>query len=154
MVAIGSNSHSLEAEVLSLEVVQSTSVANDALSTDTIGSSKATFLATPPSKGTEMDNGNGNAAAGLQLVQPDASEAPQLNGIANAAINSIGNFEITEHHGVKLVKATSTFVSCKDVDIIDAFIYSPTIPDLIKDDLSQPCVLGVDEAGRGPVLGK
>ncbi|KAL9586599.1 MAG: hypothetical protein Q9212_000794 [Teloschistes hypoglaucus] len=30
--------------------------------------------------------------------------------------------------------------------------HTPT-PDIIKDDLSRECVLGVDEAGRGPVLG-
>lgn len=34
-----------------------------------------------------------------------------------------------------------------------SYIHHAPLPDVIKDDLSTECVLGVDEAGRGPVLG-
>ncbi len=34
-----------------------------------------------------------------------------------------------------------------------SYTYCTPIPDVIKADLSIECVLGVDEAGRGPVLG-
>jgi ribonuclease H2 subunit A len=44
---------------------------------------------------------------------------------------------------------------CKS-DIISGKSYShfSPIPSQIADDMSKECVLGVDEAGRGPVLGK
>lgn len=32
--------------------------------------------------------------------------------------------------------------------------YHSPIPKFIAEDLSAPCILGVDEAGRGPVIGK
>lgn len=35
----------------------------------------------------------------------------------------------------------------------DSYTYHSPIPATIKDDMSTECCLGVDEAGRGPVLG-
>ena len=35
-----------------------------------------------------------------------------------------------------------------------SYTYHSSIPETIKADISTECVLGVDEAGRGPVLGK
>lgn len=35
----------------------------------------------------------------------------------------------------------------------DSYTHHSAIPATIKDDMSTECVLGVDEAGRGPVLG-
>lgn len=35
----------------------------------------------------------------------------------------------------------------------ESYSHFSSIPMLIKDDMSTECVLGVDEAGRGPVLG-
>lgn len=34
-----------------------------------------------------------------------------------------------------------------------SYTHHTAIPDVIADDMSIECVLGVDEAGRGPVLG-
>lgn len=36
----------------------------------------------------------------------------------------------------------------------DSYTHHSAIPATVKDDMSTECVLGVDEAGRGPVLGK
>ena len=36
----------------------------------------------------------------------------------------------------------------------DSYTHHSAIPKTIKDDMTTECVLGVDEAGRGPVLGK
>lgn len=35
-----------------------------------------------------------------------------------------------------------------------SYTYHSAIPGIISADMSTECVLGVDEAGRGPVLGK
>lgn len=35
----------------------------------------------------------------------------------------------------------------------DSYTHHSAIPPSIKDDMTTECVLGVDEAGRGPVLG-
>lgn len=40
-----------------------------------------------------------------------------------------------------------------DLDIHDSFTYLSSIPSSVAQDISAPCILGVDEAGRGPVLG-
>lgn len=34
-----------------------------------------------------------------------------------------------------------------------SYTYMSPIPELVKSDMTTECVLGVDEAGRGPVLG-
>ncbi len=34
-----------------------------------------------------------------------------------------------------------------------SYTHNSSVPDIIAHDLSTDCVLGVDEAGRGPVLG-
>jgi len=34
-----------------------------------------------------------------------------------------------------------------------SYTYITPVPQLVKSDMSTECVLGVDEAGRGPVLG-
>lgn len=36
----------------------------------------------------------------------------------------------------------------------DSYTHHSPIPKTIKDDMTTECVLGVDEAGRGPVLGE
>jgi hypothetical protein len=74
------------------------------------------------------------------------------NNVAEASI--VQQAEITEVKGLKLVSPFPKSPSCKSLDLIDSYVYLPSIPDSIRGDLSQPCVLGVDEAGRGPVLGK
>ena len=35
----------------------------------------------------------------------------------------------------------------------ESYTYHSAIPDVVASDMSIECVLGVDEAGRGPVLG-
>ena len=35
----------------------------------------------------------------------------------------------------------------------DSYTHHSEIPKTVKDDMTTECVLGVDEAGRGPVLG-
>jgi len=35
----------------------------------------------------------------------------------------------------------------------DSYTYHSPLPKTLIDDPTQPCILGVDEAGRGPVLG-
>ncbi|CAO3683452.1 unnamed protein product [Umbelopsis vinacea] len=93
-----------------------------------------------------------DSSAGSLQQYPDASGKNALNGTEYSNGHTPQDLDITEHGGVKLIKPSSTSPSCKDIDLIDSFVYLPTIPDSIKNDLSQPCVLGVDEAGRGPVL--
>ena len=45
-------------------------------------------------------------------------------------------------------------VDKKEVLLGDSHTYLSPIPETLRSDMSTECVLGVDEAGRGPVLGK
>ena len=47
------------------------------------------------------------------------------------------------------VSQRETLAKCSS----DSYTYHSPLPQTLLDDISQPCVLGVDEAGRGPVLG-
>lgn len=45
-------------------------------------------------------------------------------------------------------------IATSDILFGASYAYYSPIPEVITNDMSIECVLGVDEAGRGPVLGK
>lgn len=46
-----------------------------------------------------------------------------------------------------------TIPSLREGPLTDSYTYHSQLPSLVAANESEPCILGVDEAGRGPVLG-
>lgn len=95
-----------------------------------------------------------NASAGSLQQSAKVPSTVTLDGHVSLSGRNLQDLDITEQAGVKLIKPSPTSPACNGINLIDSYVYLPSIPDVIKTDLSQPCVLGVDEAGRGPVLGR
>ncbi|RHZ53714.1 hypothetical protein Glove_438g16 [Diversispora epigaea] len=68
--------------------------------------------------------------------------------------SNIKSDEITPHRDLQAECMKSfTIPSLRDGPLTESYTYHSPLPSLLTANKNEPCILGIDEAGRGPVLG-